>query len=531
MAGFINKQDNNSLLGKINKSIKKLSQIGMYYDDMVLKQSHAVGVTEAEFGNMGYMPPEFKYSLAMTDIGQKKFIAYFDKDYENKRDYLRKFSQNSEIEFIIETIADEAVVYDEKNYFCRPNTNSLGEFIEEGRIKEIRDYVGISFAKIYSGFNFKSSHDAWHYFKQFLTEGTLAFEIIYDKEGEEIQRFKELDPISLRPEIRNIDGKMTKIWIQYEDNTELRRELYDTQVIYISYAKGNISSRVSYVERLVRSFNLLRTLENSRVIWNIMNASYRLKMVVPIGNKSMQKAKESLGELLSIYKEDISLNFDSGELTVNGQPTMQFYKNYLVPSKAGEQTEIETIGGDGPDLSDTEALKYFYDKLRTDSKIPFSRFDKESPGSSDVTSTSIDRDEIRFNKFITRLRAIFQEILLKPLLLQISLKYPEFEEDGLIRSNVGLDFIADNIFEEAREMEILERRGDFISSMLNITVPIPDEMGMMNDIPYFSANFLIEKYMRLSSGDMKQNLIEKEKEDKKVEEIKAKAAEAGGDMF
>lgn len=525
MAGFVNRQSNeNSLLGKINKSIKKLSQMGMYYDDLVLKQSHAIGATEAEFDS--YLNPEMKYSLAMSDIGQKKFIAYFDKEYKNKKEYLEKFAQNSEIEFILETISDEAIVYDEKNYFCRPNTSALAEFIEEDKINEIRNYISTAFIKIYNGFNFKTSHDAWRYFIEFLTVGVLAFEIIYDKEGKEIKKFKQLDPMSLRPEIKKIDGKMTKIWVQYEDNFELKRELYDTQIIYISYAKNNSTGRISYVERLVRSFNLLRTLENSRVIWNIMNASYRLKMVVPIGNKPMTKAKESLGELLSIYKEDISLNFDSGELTVNGQPTMQFYKNYLVPSKAGEQTEIETIGGDGPDLSDTEALRYFYNKLREDSKIPFNRFERESPGTSDITGTAIDRDEIRFSKFIARLRIMFQEIILKPLLLQISLKYEEFENDELLKANIGLDFVGDNIFEEAREMEILERRADFIQNMLNITVPVPDETGMMNDIPYFSAKFLIEKYMKLGTGDIAQNNTEKEKEEK---EAKEKMDAAGDD--
>ena len=258
-----------------------------------------------------------------------------------------------------------------------------------------------------------------------------------------------------------------------------------------------------------------------------MNASFRLKMVVPIGTKSPQKAKESLAEMLSIYKEDINLDFDSGELSVNGKPSMQFYKNYLFPSKNGEQPEIETIGGEGPDLSDTETLKYFFDKLRQDSKIPFSRFDQESGGGqANFDASGMDRDEIRFGKFINRLRTIFSEILLKPLWLQIALDYPDIAEDQLVKSNLGIKFNADNLFEEMKMMEIYEKRASFVQTMQGITTPEADDSGMMNDVPYFNAKFLIQKYMNMTQSDIKTNEI---MQAKKAEEDAEKAKEAGGD--
>jgi hypothetical protein len=530
MAGYVDRTGTSiSLFGSLGKGIRKLANLGMDYDDMVVKQSRAVGVTEAEFGNAGYLPQEFLYSLAMTDIGQKKFIAYFEKDYKSRRDYLRRFAMNGEIDFIVETIADEAVVFDEKNYFCSVDTSTLNEYLEDEKEKEIRTTINEEFKRLYACFHFKDSHDAWHYFKKFLIDGFLSFEIIFDREGKKVIGFKELDALSLRPGVQKMDdGSYKKVWVQYEDVPSLKRELLDTQVIYISYAKGNFVGRLSYVERLVRSFNLLRIMENSRIIWNVMNSSYRLKMVVPIGTKSPQKAKESLAEMLNIYKEDIALNFDSGELTINGKPTMQFYKNYLFPSKNGEQPEIETIGGDGPDLSDTDALKYFYDKLRQDSKIPYNRFDNESPGQVSLDGAGMDRDEVRFAKFINRLRAIFQEILLKPLWVQIALEYPELADDNLIKANLGLKFNADNIFEEAKQMDIMDKRANFIQTMQGITVPEMDDTGMMNDVPYFNAKFLIQKYMKLSSSDIATNEKMQEKKAKEDEEKKKKAEDDGG---
>jgi hypothetical protein len=525
-AGFIEKSGSGNIFGSLGKGIRALANLGMQYEDMVIKQSRGVGVTEAEFGNSGYLPQEFLYSLAMSDIGQKKFIAYFEKDYKSRRDYLRRFAMNGEIDYIVETIADESIVYDEKNFFCLPDTSTLGEYLDDEKTKEIKDSIDDSFKKIYSAFSFKDSHDAWHFFKKFLIDGFLSFEIIFDKKGKEVIGFKELDAMSLRPGVQKMDdGTFKKIWVQYEDVPSLKRELLDSQIIYISYAKGNFVGRLSYVERLVRSFNLLRIMENSRIIWNVMNSSYRLKMVVPIGTKSPQKAKESLAEMLAIYKEDVSLDFDSGELTINGKPTMQFYKNYLFPSKNGEQPDIEVMGGEGPDLSDTDALKYFYDKLRMDSKVPFNRFDFENPGQANFDAGGMDRDEIRFGKFVNRLRTMFQELLLKPMWVQMSLSHPELAEDHLIKANLGLKFNTDNIFEEAKTMELNEKRANFIQTMQGITVPEMDDTGMMNDVPYFNAKFLITKYMKLSPSDIRVN---EKMQAKKAEEDAKKAKEAGG---
>jgi hypothetical protein len=236
-----------------------------------------------------------------------------------------------------------------------------------------------------------------------------------------------------------------------------------------------------------------------------MNSSFRLKMVIPIGTKSPQKAKESLAELMSMYKEDISLNNDSGELSINGQPSMQFYKNYLFPSKNGEQPEIETIGGDGYDLSDTDALKYFQDKLIEDSKVPMSRFSQDSPGNVSFSADAIDREEIRFGRFVNRLRSIYQEILLKPLFIQMGLLYPELAEDELFKSALAIKFNKDNLFEELKEMEIMTKRIDFANSMMQIMDKRKDATGMDVDVPYFVPQFVIEKYMKLDKSDVDEN--------------------------
>ena len=505
------------------KLLQKIANLGMRWESDVIKNSQAIGTIEAEVGGDGYMPSEFLYSLALSDIGHKKFIAYFDQTYEDQRKYLRKFAMNGEIEFMVETLADESIVYDDNNMFCRPFTTKLDTVLKEEYAKEIINYIEDSFIKIYNNFNFTKGHDAWSYFKQFLIDGIIAFEIVYNKEGNRIIGFKEIDGASIRPGVvKGKDGILHKGWVQYEDTHSMKREFMDEQIIYISYAKDNFSGRISYVERMVRSFNLLRVLENSRIIWNVMNSSFRLKMVVPIGTKSPQKAKAALAEMKSVFKEDIAIDFDSGELSYNGKPEMQLYKNYMYPSKNGEEIEIETLENNGPDMSDTETLGYFYNKLIKDSKVPNDRFSDgglKSSGEWSMTGDGTSREEIRFSRFIKRLRSIFQEILLKPLMIQTYLKYPDLAGDNLFQGSVGITYNDDNLFEELKKQEVMSKRVDFVTEMLGVVVMKPDADGALEEVPYFSAKFLVEKYLKLDAMDISKNELYIAEQNKEVDEI------------
>jgi hypothetical protein len=336
-------------------------------------------------------------------------------------------------------------------------------------------------------------------------------EIIYDEKGQNVIGFKELDAAFLKPDVRNENGVLKKIWLLYPDRPALTRMLYDTQVIYISYAKGNLPSRVSYAENLVRSFNLLRIVENAQVMWMLMNSTWRVKMVVPIGSKSPQKAKETLGELMAIYKEDIVLDSDSGELRVNGSPSVgQFYKNYLFPSKNGEQVDISTMSGEGPDMQNSTLINYYRDKLKEDSKIPFARFDKALNGGqlTGAAASGVDREEIRFYKFVARIRSAFQEILIKPLWIQMCLKYKELEEDEIFKSSMGIRFVKDNMFEAIRNQELMTKNLEFVSAMQ----ALQDE----NAKPFFSTQWLVENYLKLDADQLAAN-----------EKMKKKALEGG----
>lgn len=530
MAGFL---DN---IGKINpnisrilKTISGLGSFGMEYKDMVIQDSMAIGVSEANMRErFGFTEndEDFIYSIAAQDTSNRKYIAYFDKDYPYKRDFLRTFALNAEIEYILDTICDEGIVYDEKNFFCHPAMMNMD--LTDEVVKSMRK----NFRKLYVLHNFANGLTGWQYFRQLLVEGFLAFEIIYSNDGKEIVGFKELDAASLTPAVeRKPDGSRETIWWQYYGETTRQRKLLDAQIIYISYAKANVVSRVSYTERLIRSYNLLKIMEHSRIIWNVMNSQYRIKMTVPIGTKAPQKAKETLGELMSVYKEDIKLDTTSGELSINGRPDIQFYKNYLFPQQGGESVKVETLNGQGPNLNIMDSVVYFYNKLRQDSKIPYNRFSSRfGVGSNNVFKTAADgaeRDEVRFAKFITRLRSIFQEIIVKPLWIQMCLEFPDLKNDAEFRSQIGVKFESDNLFGESREIEQLIKKIDFITALGEIKETVNEE-----EVQYFDQNFMIERWLDLSYEDIQMNKSYIKKAEEQGKEAATGAtggAEAGGE--
>lgn len=519
MAGFTENPQGNPIFQRIRESVKSLSTFGMRYGDMVIKNSQAIGQTEAEFMKKGSIEDEtMLYSLGRQDTSTRQFIGYFDKDYAGKRDYLRKFSLNPEIEYILDTICDESITYDKYNFFAYPSFINLTDV----RTKVI-DRIESNYKKLYDMFGFGDDITGWQYFRQLLVDGFLAFEIIYNDKGKEIIGFKELDATTLMPSVeKQKDGTWLNVWYQYPKDQNKRRMLYDSQVIYISYAKGNTVSRVSYAERLIRPYNVLRIIEYTRVIWSVMNASFRMKMTVPIGSRSPQKSMQTLGELMSIYKEDIRFNDESGELTVDGRPKIQFYKNYLMPSGVNGTPTIEPINNAGPNLNDPQPLAYFFDKLVQESKIPFSRFqgpDGGSIGNYSNAAEGLDKEEIRFSKFISRLRSIFQDILIKPLWIQMCKDFPELEKDYLFKSQLGLTYVSDNPFRVNQEIESMLKKKESIDALYQL-------IGE-DEKPFFSLAYLIENYLGMTQDDINANKEAREKREKEKKKAEAEGKEEG----
>ena len=514
MAGFTsNNRNNTSNPNPVTRMLRRLSSFGMNYKDDVIQNVRSTDLTfqnttlqtNPNNGQIGSITDDSVQVLfarmSSTDPSLSKgYFNLSEENYQKKKEQLRKFSLQDEIEEILDIICEEAIVFDGANKFANIRLNYkvdqklLDEFTEE-------------YNKIYNYFGFYDTVQATDYFRKWLIDGFLAFEIVYNQEQTEIIGFVELDPVSLTPGIDPNTNE--KVWFVNQTQngttgqTTQDRILYDSQIIYLAYAKADAVSRISYVERLIRSFNILRTMEATRIIWAVTNASYKTQYIIPVGAVQSARGRQTLAQAMANYKEVVDFDWDSGEISTNGRPMLQFYKDIFLASEGGETPQIQNLGGDGPDISDTETLKYFRDKLRQASKIPNSRFEKEQgEGVYTMSAEGINREEIRFSKFISRLRAIFSEILIKPLYIQMCLKHKEIMTDMNYRVNLGLDYNKDSIFEENKEIELIQKQSDVISS-INSSMVVTDDEG--NETPYFDFDFLVRKFLGMSDEDLKLN--------------------------
>lgn len=511
MAGYVKTRKDprsGNITNRVSKLLRDLSNLGMNFDNKVFRNSKSVGLYETDI-NLNETN-KFHYDdsvydifngFSFTDSSMHKNISLYDKTYnKEKLMELRRLAVQDEIEEILDIITDESICYNTNGMFCELMYNQT--LLKEDFQNEINEI----FNNIYAYFGFYDQNMAWGYFRKLLIDGFLAFEILYDgdENKRETQRnitgFKELDPLSLIPAIDEKTGE--KIWIQYPNDHTLQRVLYDSQIIYISYAQFDSASRVSYVERLSRSFNLLRIMESTRIIWAVSNASFKTMFTIPVEGHG-NRGKQTLAETMHSYREVVDFNWESGEIKCNGKPMMPFNKEYWFPSVNGESPQMQTVGNDGPDLADTEALRYFRQKLWQTSKIPFSRFDNENGrGSYAINTESMMREEIKFANFVGRLRSIFKEIIIKPVYIQLCLKHKEYIANTNFRNSLTLKYVSDNVFIEKREMEVIQSKVDIISSIMQ-SLTTQDAEG--NDVPYWDLDYLIRRFGGFSIDDLENN--------------------------
>ena len=496
--------------GKIAKFFSNMARLGMTYEDKVIDNMRAIPADK------NFIPKEEQFVnqdlfTSLVSSWKTKSNAdknFFEKDYPQKREALRKLAMQPELEDILDTMSNESIVYDtDLTYFAEPfiEIQELHDVKVDHR-KKIEDLMGKYYKKFYKMLNWK--YRAWDDFKRWLIEGILAWEIVYDslEKPTEIIGLIPIDPATLTKKYENNKW----YWVQYKGIQGKERVLLDSQVIYVTFQETESINRVSYLERLIRPFNIYRIIEQAQIIWTVTNASYKMKFTIPVKGMNKTQGMQTLSSAMNRYKEDIKFVADSGEISYNGQPNTPFMKEYWFPENDSGSPSIETIGGDGPELNDNDQLKFFKNQLYKISKIPLSRFDQESGETwFGADATSVARVEVDFARYVTRLRNQFAQIILKPLKNQLALVIPELQENKQFLEAISLQYKSYNLFEEMMEMELMQKRVEFIQSMKESMIDMDIEG---NEIKYFSSKFLVQKYLKYSSEDIKLNKKLKEEE-------------------
>jgi len=482
-------------MGFYNRILRNLSKYGMTWDDDRIKNTYSIGPQE-DTSDLIYQPGTNMYDLftkkVIARILEQKSVAYLDRTYFDKRKILRQYSIKDEIKEYITQIADESVMYDEDNHFC--NIRNLPDNFNT----EIRQRYRDNFDRMMNDFRLFDGTTAWSYFKNLLIDGYISYEIVYDRKQKNVIDISPIDPITLI--IATDPGTNTIIWIQHPDNPQLRRVLLDSQIIYISYSNNNEYFETSYVENLIRPYNQLKMLEQTKILYNINQASIYKKFVIPTNGLTRQQAEQQITQLMSEYHEDVQWDDQMGTMTINGSQNIPLSKDIWLPG-GGEggppEINIETPGG--IDLNEDMMLGWFYKKLKRATKIPFSRFDEDSGGGNVYNDASdITRDEIKFKNFINRLRTIFKELIIKPLKIQMILDFPELKDDYLLKNSIEVDFNTNELFEEWKYLNNLSKRSD-IASALNAN--LMDAEGQ----PFFDVEWLVRNIMKLTDEEIEEN--------------------------
>ena len=255
---------------------------------------------------------------------------------------------------------------------------------------------------------------------------------------------------------------------------------------------------LSHLHKAIKAVNQLRMIEDSLVIYRLSRAPERRIFYIDVGNLPKNKAEQYLREVMGRYRNKLVYDANTGEIK-DDKKFMSMLEDFWLPRREGGRgTEITTLPG-GQNLGELEDVKYFQKKLYKSLNVPNSRLETETTFNIG-RAAEITRDEVKFQKFVARLRKRFGELFIDLLKTQLVLKgIVSIEEWEEMKEHIQFDYIADNYFTELKEIEIRNER-----------------MNEVNQIdPYVGKYFSID-YVRRQV--LKQTDIEIKEIDKQIEQ-------------
>jgi len=383
----------------------------------------------------------------------------------------RDIASHAECDTAIEDIVNDGIVCD---YDSSPVNVILDKVDTSDAIKEtIRD----EFDTILSMLNFSQhGHDI---FKKWYVDGRLPYHIVIDtnnpKKG--IQDLRYIDPTMLRkikevteekdPKTGAILVRRSNEFFMYADpNSQSdvggRTEALKIHKDSIAYCTSGMldPSRtriLSYLQKAVKPVNQLRMMEDSLVIYRISRAPERRIFYIDVGNLPKGKAEEYLKGIMNQYRNKLVYDASTGNLK-DDKKHMSMLEDFFLPRReGGKGTEITTLPG-GENLGQIDDILYFQKKLFKALNVPLGRLESDS-GFSLGRSSEINREEVKFKKFIDKLRMRFSDIFMQLLKTQLILKGVVTEEEWeTIRSDISVDFLKDNHFSELKDAELIRER-------------------------------------------------------------------------
>ena len=424
----------------------------------------------------------------------------------------RSISQQPECDSAIEDIISEAVA---SNEFDAPISLALDGLKQSDKVKRrIRE----EFNRVLELMSFQEKgHDI---FRRWYVDGRLFYHKVIDTKDTRkgITELRYLDPQKVKKVREKISGKPNPLTMVEEKQKAVEYYIYNEYGITtggsmtngiritkdsIAYCPSGIidqnrGSVLSYLHKAIKPVNQLRMIEDSLVIYRISRAPERRIFYIDVGNLPKIKAEQYLKDVMNRYRNKLVYDASTGEIK-DDRNHMSMLEDFWLPRREGGRgTEITTLPG-GSNLGEIDDIIYFQRKLYRSLNVPISRMEAEQNFSLG-RSTEITRDELKFTKFVQRLRKNFSKVFHDLLRTQLILTGVIAEEEwDSMKEHIAYDWMQDGHFAELRDAEILRERID-----------------MLGTLEPYVGNFFSKKWVQknvLRQSDEEIELMSKEIED------------------
>ena len=424
-----------------------------------------------------------------NEDGATSFIAggyygqYIDLDGNFKTEYdmvvkYREMAMHPEVDSAIEDIVHEAIVADQNDTPVEINLDNLEVSDSvKGMIRKEFDYIKNLF-----GFDTK----AHEMFRRWYIDGRLYYHKVIDlnKPQDGILELRYIDPNKIK-KVRQInkDPKNVDEFMKYDFGKTEEYFIYNSKGLNntaansgikiakdaITYVTSGIMDTnrnivLSYLHKAIKVLNQLRMIEDSLVIYRISRAPERRIFYIDVGNLPKVKAEQYLREVMGRYRNKLVYDANTGEIR-DDRKYMSMLEDFWLPRREGGRgTEITTLPG-GQNLGELTDVQYFQTKLYKSLNVPAGRLD--STTSFNIGRTSeITRDELKFTKFVGKLRKKFSELFQDTLKTQLILKGVITPEDWEgMKEHIQYDYLYDNHFTELKNLEMMNEKLQILAQM------------------------------------------------------------------
>jgi hypothetical protein len=430
----------------------------------------------------------------------------------------REMSNHPELEMAIDEIVNESITYTLDNRVVDINLDNVKT------TENIKKKIFEEFETILRLLNFQNL--ASDLFKRWYIDGRIYYHIVVNEKNpkEGVQELRYIDPRKIR-KVREVKtGKDPKTgatvilstaeYYVYNDkgtttqnytaSTNSGLRISPDSIINVNSGMMDAKNTfvISYLHKVIKPLNQLRMIEDAVVIYRISRAPERRIFYIDVGNLPKGKAEQYLRDVMVKYRNKMVYDASTGELR-DDRKHMSMLEDFWLPRReGGKGTEITTLPA-GQNLGELEDVKYFQRNLLKALNVPLSRLDEQSGGgfAGIGRSQEITRDELKFAKFISRLRNKFSQLFDDALGIQLVLKgVCTSDEWKVFKQNIIYDFRKDNNFTELREAELLRER-------LTMVGMVDPYIGK-----YFSHEYIKKNILKMDDKQMKemQKQIDKE---------------------